>query len=551
MLLALFACSGCSAIFTWMVHPLIVGEIELDPSTLHTVGLSLPVLAGDEDDDAAVYVKYREIGTEQWKEALPLQRVLPETLSHTVPTPFPIARQFAGSIFDLKSDCAYEIRLSIEDPDGGSTTRTTTVRTRAMPRDLPRSPRVVQVDTNEALSDALAGANPGDVITLGKGRFSGPFQLKRSGTRTDPIIIRGRSREETAIEAPGAQHGIEITGSHVHLEDMTIRSSAWGITIADTSDVVVRRMRITDVYYGINGRRGDNRNFYICDNQLDGKGVRWPDTSRRTWNYEGIVVTGAGHVICHNTLAGFGDALGLSEPAAIPNRGIDFYGNDVLWGGDDAIELDYSERNVRAYRNRFGNVAMGVSFQPVWGGPVYALHNLIYNTAIAPYKLNQNPSGLHILHNTSIRHGWAWLQYGNYVSNMTFVNNVTIGTDQAVYVMPYLDMAGIDYNGWSPDGEFKFDYSWSGFSALSRQSPYEHHGRLLSTPVFVTGVVLPSSFEAFMPPPALNLNAQSNAVDAGLPLPNINDDYAGQRPDLGALERGRQSPQYGVRWRTN
>jgi hypothetical protein len=51
-----------------------------------------------------------------------------------------------------------------------------------------------------------------------------------------------------------------------------------------------------------------------------------------------------------------------------------------------------------------------------------------------------------------------------------------------------------------------------------------------------------------MSPPALSLNAHSNALDAGLPLPNINDDYAGERPDLGALERGREAPHYGVRW---
>jgi hypothetical protein len=45
------------------------------------------------------------------------------------------------------------------------------------------------------------------------------------------------------------------------------------------------------------------------------------------------------------------------------------------------------------------------------------------------------------------------------------------------------------------------------------------------------------------------LHAESNAVDAGMKLPNINDDYTGERPDLGALELGREAPVYGVRWR--
>ena len=549
LLLALFLSYGCSWFSAFGVHPIAVGEVEIDPATQHTIGLSLPVLGGDEDFDSLIRVSYRQVGASSWSEALPLQRVRSDTLSRPVPTPFPIAEQFAGSIFDLRSNSTYEVRLTIQDPDSGTTTRTLKTATRAVPREMPRAPHAVDVDSEETLARALAQAIPGDVIIVGKGRYKGPFRLERSGTFDDPIVVRGRDRGATIIESPGEEYAIHITGSHVHLEDLTIRSSDWGIVVANASDVVIRRMHITDVSYGINGRRGENRNFYICDNVLEGKGVRWPDTSARTWDYEGIVVTGAGHVICHNTVAGFGDPLGLSQPEVIPNRAIDFYGNDVLWGGDDGIELDYSERNVRAYRNRFGNVAMGISFQPVWGGPVYAFRNVMYNTAVAPYKLNQEPSGCFILHNTSIRAGWAWLQYGNVVSNIAFYNNLTMGTDKAVYLTPYLHIAEIDYNGWSPDGEFKFDYSWAGFSSLRRQSSYERHGRLLTAPVFLPPIAVPTKFESFMaPPPTPMLDAASNAVDAGVRLPNINDDYTGEQPDIGALERGREAPAYGVRW---
>jgi hypothetical protein len=52
-----------------------------------------------------------------------------------------------------------------------------------------------------------------------------------------------------------------------------------------------------------------------------------------------------------------------------------------------------------------------------------------------------------------------------------------------------------------------------------------------------------------MPPPlALTLHASSNAIDAGVRLPNINDDYGGEAPDLGVLEHGQNLPHYGVRW---
>ena len=45
------------------------------------------------------------------------------------------------------------------------------------------------------------------------------------------------------------------------------------------------------------------------------------------------------------------------------------------------------------------------------------------------------------------------------------------------------------------------------------------------------------------------LKAGSKAVDAGIPIPNVNDGYNGGAPDLGALEVGRPEPQYGPRTR--
>jgi len=66
--------------------------------------------------------------------------------------------------------------------------------------------------------------------------------------------------------------------------------------------------------------------------------------------------------------------------------------------------------------------------------------------------------------------------------------------------------------------------------------------------VFVTAIVVPPRFESFMPPPTPVLDAGSNAVDAGRRLPNINDDYTGEAPDIGLLERGFGAPHYGIRW---
>ena len=43
------------------------------------------------------------------------------------------------------------------------------------------------------------------------------------------------------------------------------------------------------------------------------------------------------------------------------------------------------------------------------------------------------------------------------------------------------------------------------------------------------------------------LKPDAVAVDRGVPLPNVNDGFAGRAPDLGALETGRPLPHYGPR----
>jgi hypothetical protein len=58
---------------------------------------------------------------------------------------------------------------------------------------------------------------------------------------------------------------------------------------------------------------------------------------------------------------------------------------------DDGIEMDYSERNTRCFHNRLTNVFQGISMQPVYGGPVYVFRNVMYNVAVEPFKLHNNP----------------------------------------------------------------------------------------------------------------------------------------------------------------
>jgi hypothetical protein len=529
------------------------GQIEVDPPTLESLGISLPISNSDTNHNATVTMQYRKTGESTWLDALPLFRVRPELLSDEDPTPFTVPRQFAGSIFNLQPDTEYEISLAIQDPDGGNTTRTATARTRPVPLANPVTPRAIAVTTYAQLTTALSNAAPGDVITLANGTYTGAISISRSGTATNPIFIRGASRDGVIVNASGAAAGVQVVGSYVTVEDLTIQGSTWGMYLNSqsntSSNVVARRLKITNVSYGIQAKFGTKRDYYICDNLVEGKEVQWPETDSTVWNFEGIVVTGSGHVVCHNTLSGFGDSLGMHHDTAVPNRANDFYGNDVLWTGDNGIELDFGERNIRAFRNRFTNGGNhSISFQPAYGGPVYAIRNVMYNSAVAPFKFNNEPTGMLVLHNTALRPGIAWAQYGARADNFVFRNNILIGTGQPADITTTFSLESIDYNGWRPDGSFSFvSGSWSNFASLKTNSPYENNGRLLTSMPFAAAVTIPASYTTEVNPPDVALSAGSNAVDGGLRLPNINDGFAGANPDLGALELGATPPHYGVR----
>ena len=91
-------------------------------------------------------------------------------------------------------------------------------------------------------------------------------------------------------------------------------------------------------------------------------------------------------MIAHNAIAYFHDGIGISTygtPGKDPERrasSIDIYGNDIHMLDDDFIETDGGVHNVRVFNNRGVNAAQGgYSSQPVFGGPVYFIRNILYH----------------------------------------------------------------------------------------------------------------------------------------------------------------------------
>jgi hypothetical protein len=481
---------------------------------------------------------------------------------------FTVQPSFAGSIFDLQPDTDYEIELHATDADGGvDQTLVVTAHTRPVPGD-PAHLHAVAVTDAASLTAALAAAQPGDVITLAAGTYAGQFAISASATAADPIVIRGAG-DATILDGGGCSgcNVLDVYGGDVHIENLAIAhgTRALRFQTQGAQRNVVRRVHIPDVTLAI-GSKPDQTDFYIADNILEGR-LTWPCTYASDdpacnaggqhglhANDDGIHLEGTSHVVAHNRISGFGDAMKIEQAGA---RSVDFVGNGVLWTYDNGLELDTSLRNTRALRNRFTNTYATLSFQPIYGGPAYAIRNVLVNVADEQFKLHSlggMPTVGAVIYHTTVIRGVRALQCSTAyepqyftIENSTFAGPATIADGHTVRRdVPSVATAHTDYNGYAPDGQFELGYGAGGmtypsFAALQAGGAFETHGILLDAP---SGI---DDWTQTLQPMTPVLAPGSPAIDRGTVLPNIDDGFTGSAPDLGALEFGCDPPIYGPR----
>jgi hypothetical protein len=446
---------------------------------------------------------------------------------------------------------------------------TITAATRDIPKDPP-APALRNVVDASTLRSALNAAQPGDIIMLADGVYNGQFTISRAGAPGNPIVIRGASQDGVILDGGdcAACNVFEVYGAgYVYLERMTIRNANRAIRFQTPGAMgnVVRRVHVQNTTLGIGGRDGQ-LDFYIADNILEGR-LEWPhvytDDGGLHADDTGIEVLGFGHVVAHNRISGYGDAMRTAQDGARAN---DFVGNDILFSYDNGIELDGSEGNTRCLRNRFMNTLIPLSVQPIHGGPAYLLRNVVVNMADEQMKFHalgrvppQEPSGVLAYHNTFVSPSNLALQVqtpaaSHYfeIANNLFVARASVGRQVVDWTAP-VDHGLFDYNGYFPDGIFRYNvpalggyFSAPTFDALQAIG-LERHGLIVNGPIFANGMTAPSSYLPLVDPADATLAAESLALDRGRILPNLNDGFTGAAPDLGALELGRPNPSYGPR----
>ena len=155
-----------------------------------------------------------------------------------------------------------------------------------------------------------------------------------------------------------------------------------------------------------------------------------PGSPNRMMSEFAVKVYGSGTVVAYNYIANFHDGIShatYGDPDGTPNPirerlpvSIDFYNNDITNVDDNCLEADGAAHNIRVLRNRcFNDAHRALSTQPVFGGPVYFIRNLVIIAAkaagpqVAPEVY---PKSLSRTHNSGVKYFrqqsfCVWLRY--------------------------------------------------------------------------------------------------------------------------------------------
>ncbi|MBI1357872.1 MAG: hypothetical protein GC160_26340 [Acidobacteria bacterium] len=615
------------------------GRFTVEHPTLLNLGFEWEI-SGDANRNAQVSVEFRKVGETAWRKALPLVRIggervfrAREHLDYTVPD------GFAGSILNVEPGTEYECRFELSDPDGasGQTKQTVKVKTRSEPQPYaggrtlhvyppawegeklePSFTSVLQAYYGAGLGDWSVvwerRAQPGDTILVHAGLykndrlnyvdpmmtpFDGTMSLTLKGTPEKPITIKAAGDGAAVFDGDGNHRIFEVMASQYHIFDgLTLRNTDVGI-FAGSKEVLgavgltVKNCRFENVGFGVWTEYAGSSDFYIADNIFLGRnenqlligwtGPLWspvgPYGSHEMRSYYAVKVYGPGHVIAHNAMAYFHDAIGISTygtPEKDPHRrasSIDIYNNDIHMSGDDYIETDGGVHNIRVFNNRGVNAAHGgYSSQPVFGGPAYFMRNILYHVPSGvAFKFSGKPAGLFVWNNTLVGEQVA----GDPSSNVHWRNNLFLGRGtEGRGVMRWAnatDVFSSDYNGYRPNPGVEAQYSWLApapgrtmyepqrsdwktyptLKAFRDATGQEAHGVEVDFDIF-QDLRPPDPAKRHQMYHAMELNFQlkpgGKAVDAGVVIPGFNEDFNGAAPDLGALEVGKPLPVWGPRW---
>lgn len=315
---------------------------------------------------------------------------------------------------------------------------------------------------------------------------------------------------------------------------------AKGIDVRASDHVVIRDNDIHDVASPVWVRRGSN-DVRVEENRIHQSSIyEWPWDAVKGTDHENsaiILSGGRGAIAARNEIWDIFNGIGSGEFGELENDDISFdvdvYDNRLARIGDDVVEPEGACVNNRFHGNVADHILNGVSLAPITWGPTWVIRNRLTDYEESGFKVSNESRGrVWLFHNTCFtdRPMHNGMNVSGNFTNMVLRNNVVRGTAYALEMSMTAMPNDLDYDNWfTTRGAPVIKWSnvrYDTIAAWCEATSLECHG--------VAG------------DPALEnpgggrfaLTAASPGVDAAERIYGINDQYAGEGPDIGYLELG-------------
>ncbi|WP_269522433.1 right-handed parallel beta-helix repeat-containing protein [Coraliomargarita parva] len=525
--------------------PLVYEGEEVPPRvvpTFNSAGFYWKPTGGTES--RAVSLSYRKKGEAGWREAMPLWF---DATRHA-DAGEPHTGEYRGSLVYLDAGTEYEARLQLQDgPE-----RVVAFATQSENFKIARTVRLPAAYEGTYVIDA--GGNPDEGYVL--------YEAETGGGGF--------------WDAAGESANLEINASWVIVRGLTLKNGGrHGIILGDVDHVVVDRCDIS--HWGETGPDGQARNFNSAifsaskllhsivvqhcdmhDPRSDSNSWAEQRPGTRSKHPEGpqaiSFMGGQGrYVIRFNRIYSdmdhmFNDGMGESKNfgfAGFPNRDSDIHDNFVSHCWDDALEVEGANMNVRVWNNYIDMSLGAIGGAATSLGPVYYFRNVYAvsrkhsgmsaNDLRGHYLLkigNERPQytrgKIFLLHNTALQppsfEGSSVPSSGAqsgivYTSSKKLQENITSRNN--ILQMRY----GKDWAIRDTQKTFSCDYDFDLYNGRIMAREGAESNGIVGVPLYERTA-----------DGRLWLVPGSAGHDAGARLPNFNDNFSGDAPDMGAVE---------------
>ncbi|MBS7642184.1 MAG: right-handed parallel beta-helix repeat-containing protein [Candidatus Bathyarchaeia archaeon] len=396
-----------------------------------------------------------------------------------------------------------------------------------------------------------------DLLAARVGYRGGWFYDSSTG-RLYIATLDGAHPSRVELHVSFVDYLIRISGNYVRIADIEVAYASCGVAVRrGYRGCIIEGCHIHNVNTGIllSQRVADCiiQNNVIWDTGI----IKWPWDMVKGTEAEGSGVSlshaGSGNVVRFNRIEGLFNGIAASSWGDLYNttiiRDTDIHDNYIANVGDDGLEPEGSGINFRMWNNFIVNSLCAISLAPITYGPIYVFRNICIDFRLMGVKLNSGYASS----------GWKYLYHNTFYSSITQPspewrqppigigdtsakfsrlitrNNILhLSSDNYILADTVYDESSYDYDNMYISGLH------SKFVIIQGKEYTTLYTLRTLLNLEKNGI---SADSLFISPDIMDFRLSSNSpcIDAGVYIPNFNDNYYGKAPDIGALEHETES----------